>query len=128
MFVKNLNNETIKWIFRCGKAEKKSKWHILARQLIHETFPTLVVLEELSIPVDNTLYFDFYLPLLETAIEVHGEQHYRYIRHFHRTLAGFLDQKRRDREKVEWCELNKIKLIELNYKEYDEWQKQLKNL
>ena len=39
---------------------------------------------------------------------------------------SFLKAQKKDREKVEWCELNNIKLIELPYNEStDEWTKRL---
>ena len=44
-------------------ATNKSTHHIRARQLLHELFPTLQILEEVSsVRSKEVLYLDFYLP------------------------------------------------------------------
>lgn len=46
---------------------------------------------------------DFYIPEIEVAIEVQGNQHFEYVPHFHGTYQNFLDQRRRDIHKKEIC-------------------------
>jgi hypothetical protein len=55
--------------------------------MLHEKFPTLQILEEVSIPLRSkeTLYLDFYIPLIKKCIEVHGEQHYKFVPFYHTT-------------------------------------------
>ena len=128
MDIIDLDNNTKKWSLKGyiskDTATNKSSLHIRARQLLHELFPTFQILEEVSIPVRSkeVLYLDFYLPLLKTCIEVHGEQHYEFIPFYHATKLNFLKAKKRDNEKKEWCEQNNITYVELPYNEnLDDW-------
>ena len=63
------------------------------------------------------LFFDFYLPSLDVYIEVQGVQHTKFNKHFHSSAAAFRGQKKRDRLKKEWVELNEHILVCLNYDE-----------
>ena len=113
-----------------GSQTDKSSFHLKARNLIKECFPTLQILEEISIPLRSRekLILDFYLPLTKKCIEIHGEQHYKYSRFFHKDKLGFLRHKKRDKEKKEWCELNGIQYIELPFNEdIDKWKERLLN-
>lgn len=124
----NMKKWSLKGYISKSTATNKSTHHIRARQLLHELFPTLQILEEVSIPVRSkeVLYLDFYLPLLKTCIEVHGEQHYKFIPFYHTTKLNFLKAKKRDNEKKEWCEKNNITYVELPYSEkLDDWTKRI---
>ena len=106
----------------------KSKYHTAARDLIKECFPTLQICEEITIPIKKgqRVYLDFFLPLNSKCIEVHGEQHYKFIPHFHQTPMNFAKHKKRDREKLEWCEINGIEYIELPYiEDLEQWRKRI---
>jgi len=129
MKVVDLAGNVLKWNLRgqttIANKHKKSQDHIQARELLKETYPTLTILEEIPIPIaiSNYLYLDFYLPLYKVAIEIQGEQHFKFIQHFHRTQYNFFLQKKRDSQKQEWCLLNSIQLIVFNYNEdIDEWK------
>jgi len=128
--VRDLNNQWVHWkISGSVITTVKSQYHELARLLLKQTYPTTPILEEVSIPVRQfqTLYLDFYIPLHQMAIEVHGEQHFTYIRHFHGNYMGYLKQKTRDNNKIEWCKLNNINLVVLKYNEdKDEWLRKIK--
>jgi hypothetical protein len=110
-----------------GDSRPRSEYHLNARTLLHEVFPTCLILEEIGFNIrkGDTLYLDFYIPLLKLAVEVHGEQHYKYVPFYHHTLQGFFKHQKRDRDKREWCELNKIRLVEFKFNEPGEWKKQL---
>ena len=86
------------------------------------------MLQEVAIPLRRTeaLYLDFYIPLLKKAIEVHGEQHYKFVAHFHNNAMGFIKHKKRDNDKKEWCEINGIEYIELPYNEsIEQWKQRI---
>jgi hypothetical protein len=105
-----------------ARIERKSSFHLIARELLKKQYPTLQILEEVTIPLKKSevAYLDFYIPLLKRAIEVHGEQHYKFTPFYHANQLAFLKAQKKDREKREWCEINGIKYIELPYSETQE--------
>jgi len=108
----------------------RSKYHLKARNLLRQTFPTCQILEEVPIKVRRaeTLYLDFFIPLHDLCIEVHGEQHYRFVKFYHKTKLGFAQARKRDKKKVEWCELNNIGVVELPFNEDENgWKKRIEN-
>lgn len=132
MQVKDLDNHYHSWNLTghishsVGKA--KSSHHIRAKKLITEIYPTLQLLEEVSIPLrkSETLFLDFYLPLKKTCYEVHGEQHYKFVQFYHQTMFNFLKAQTRDREKQEWCYINDIAYVELPFDETeDQWRERI---
>lgn len=134
MIVRDLDGNAHSWHLTGhmakGKTNHRSSLHLRARELIVSCYPTLQVLEEVSINLrkNEILYLDFYLPLTKTCIEVHGEQHYKFVPFYHNTLFGFVRSQKRDREKTEWCELNDIKQIILPYNEdVEQWKLRLIN-
>ena len=94
--------------------KNKSSLHVLARELIEELFPGLSVYEEVTLPGSKTLgrssllYADFFIPDSMLVIEVHGRQHYEYCSFFHKDKIDFINAKKRDADKIEWCEMNDI--------------------
>ena len=106
-----------------GTSEReRSSLHKRARALLKEMFPCRAILEEVFLPGCG-LYGDFYLPAEKLMIETHGEQHYKFIPHFHGSSLEFKRSQRRDKEKIEWCELNNITLIEFPFNEDDsQWK------
>ena len=134
MQVKDLDGNYTNWQLigniAHGSMQNKSSLHLQARDLIHICFPTLQVLEEVSVNVRRSeiLYLDFYLPLVKKCIEVHGEQHYKFVPFYHNNPLGFMRHKKRDQEKKEWCEVNGISYIELPFHENEElWLNRIKN-
>jgi hypothetical protein len=133
MIVIDLDNHQQTWSLSGhiakGRMQNKSSLHLAARKLLSSRFPTLQILEEVSIPIrkSETLYMDFYLPLIKTCIEVHGEQHYKFIPFYHASISNFLKAKKKDQEKIEWCSKNNINHIVLPFDEsIEEWEKRLK--
>jgi hypothetical protein len=98
-----------------GTEQSGSSYHARARALLEKLFPTDNRLEEVPLPGTQRLVADFYLPARRMIIEVHGEQHYKFISHFHGTRLGFFYSCQRDLKKREWCEINNIRYIELPY-------------
>lgn len=105
-----------------------SSGHERARNLLHEIYPNYDILEEVAIPGTGgrKIFADFFIPRPRIVVEVHGEQHYKYIHHFHKTLQNFRDSKKRDALKQKWCYMNNIEYIELSDKDSDEeWRRKI---
>lgn len=62
------------------------------------------------------------MPSISLAVEVHGKQHYEFVPFFHKTKADFLLARKRDRDKLEWCNLNDVTLVTLPHDEEDQWK------
>jgi hypothetical protein len=108
--------------------DNKSSFHNKARFLIKELFPKSSVYEEVTLPGSkklgrsSLLYADFFIPELMLIIEVHGKQHYEFCSFFHSDKMDFLKSKKRDADKIEWCNLNNIKIVSLPYNKESEWK------
>lgn len=122
MIVKGLDGLEYRWRPELHHSkENPSGPHERARNLIRSLFPFYSINEE--IPLIGTpckLYLDMYVHPLRLAIEVHGEQHYKFNSFFFASAKDFRRAKQRDALKVEWCVLNGIDLVELPYNETDE--------
>ena len=101
----------------------KSSLHLLARDIIKQIYPTMPVLEEVTINTKKSefLYLDFYVPMIKTCIEVHGEQHYNFTPFYHANMLAFLKAQKRDKDKKSWCDINNIQYIELPYNKTEQW-------
>lgn len=62
----------------------------------------------------SRLELDFYIPMLNVAIEVQGEQHYRFVEFFHRDYGDFERRKRYDQRKRQVCQQRGIELVEIS--------------
>lgn len=104
---------------------RRSFYHLQARELIVELFHPYQVLEEVTLPGSSMkrskLALDFLIPSCIMAIEVHGEQHFKYTPFFHKSKVGFAQAKKRDLDKKEWCRINDIALVELRWDEDPEY-------
>lgn len=133
MKVMGLDGKTYSWTFSGNMPDyddekNRSSLHLLARNILKSIYPMDRILEEVSLPGSNGLTADFWLPLRKTIIEVHGEQHYKYIPFFHNTVLNFYHSKRNDKNKAEWCSINNIFLIELPFNESEQqWRKRIEN-
>ena len=101
-----------------------SSLHKHVRDILQEEFPILSYMEEVPILVKRrkTLYFDFYIPLFNLAIEVHGEQPYQFSSFFHKTIDRFIEYRKNDFLKIEFCEHNDISILELKYDDREQWR------
>ena len=110
-----------------SRRDNKSSHHIRARELLSELFPYQRIYEEVTLPGSKTistglLYADFLIPNKYIIVEVHGKQHYEYCPHFHKTKADFMKSRKRDKKKIEWCELNDFTIIVLPYNKEEQWK------
>jgi len=70
--------------------------------------------------VGTRLTIDFYNATKNIAIEVQGNQHTKYNKFFHKgNKMNYLDQLKRDDEKLAFCDLNNIKLLEVHEGQLD---------
>jgi hypothetical protein len=131
--IKGLDGKKYSWSFYgqmpdISDERKRSSLHIRARNLLKSLYPVDRILEEVHLPGSGNLYADFWLPLRNKIIEVHGEQHYKFIPFFHGTQLNFLSSKANDNNKKEWCSVNGIILVELPYNESDEqWKSRIQS-
>ncbi len=87
-----------------------------------------VVFEEF--PVAGTrLTLDFYNATKKVAIEVQGQQHRKFVPFFHGNRINYIDQLRRDKQKLDFCNINDIYLIEVYENDFSDKSvvKKLKN-
>lgn len=117
------NLDTKKYLI--SNRSKRSFYHLQAREIIVELFYPYQVLEEVMLPGSSTkkskLALDFLIPSCTIGIEVHGEQHFKYVPYFHKSRIGFAQAKKRDLDKKEWCRINDITLVELRWDEDPEY-------
>lgn len=72
-----------------------------------------------GISKNTSIRFDFCIPGLKIMIEVQGEQHFKFSKHFHKTLENFKKAQARDGLKQEWCSDNGYDLVYFSYDEID---------
>lgn len=67
----------------------------------------------------NHLPFDFYLLDLNMVIEFDGEQHFKVDGFINKTKEDLEVRKKCDKIKTDFCKKNKIKLLRINYRNYE---------
>lgn len=105
--VKNIKKYLIKWD---GKSRSKLQQHV--KNFLKSYWQGDVVFEEMKV-AGTRLSLDFYNANKKIAIEVQGEQHFKFVPFFHNTRGSYLKQIKRDVKKIEFCKLNEINLIEI---------------
>jgi hypothetical protein len=105
--IRNARKFEIKW-----NGKSRSKFQREVKKYIYKHWRHDAVYEEFRV-AGTQLSLDFYNHTQKIAIEVQGAQHLQFVKHFHKTRANFVRQIRRDNKKLEFCEINKIKLIEI---------------
>lgn len=87
-------------------------------QTLKELFPNTRINDEHYVNYSGQrLFFDFYIPSLNLLFEVQGVQHLEFSKYFHGTAEAFKAAKKRDRLKVEWCDINDMALVIVDHKE-----------
>ncbi len=61
------------------------------------------------------LELDGYCKKMKMAFEYNGAQHYEYVHHFHRNEERFVEQQRRDKDKIRRCNVRGVKLFVIHY-------------
>ena len=93
--------------------ESRSKIQFQAKQFLKKHWCNHIVFEEF--PVAGTkLSLEFYNANKKIAVEVQGKQHTKYVPFFHGSnKINYLNQLKRDQDKLKFCELNDIQLVEI---------------
>ena len=133
MKIKDLDGNIHTWkiegtTVRSNEQRPRSKLHLAARSLLRGLYPTLQISEEVSVSLrrNKKVFLDFYINTIKTVIEVHGPQHYKFNTLYHTCAQDFLNQKKRDMNLQEWCEINNLTYIELPFNENEEqWTKRI---
>lgn len=105
--VPHLKKYLINW-----KGKSRSKYQRSVKKFLSDFWSHHVVFEEFPL-AGSKMTFDFYNANKKIAIEVQGAQHTKYVPFFHQTRSDFASQIKRDEKKLEFCRINKIKLIEI---------------
>lgn len=124
MKVFDLDGNQHKWTLKHSPKSNCSSYHRFARDLLKEIYPLDTICEELILP-GLGLTVDFFLPLRRLGVEVQGEQHYKFNKHFHKDEFGFGRSRLRDNDKKRWFEVNNLNFVELNWENQDEWRNQI---
>ncbi|TFH25856.1 hypothetical protein E4G67_00300 [Candidatus Bathyarchaeota archaeon] len=94
--------------------EGRGKFQSEVGDILAETFPGHYVLEEFPC-LGERLFLDFYVPSKKIAVEVQGTQHHKFNPFFHKDKKAFATQQANDRRKEQWCNINDITLIKINW-------------
>ena len=87
-------------------------------EMLMQAFPQATIKSQYLVKyMGQDLFFDFYLPSINLLVECQGEQHYKYVPHFHGSKAAYKLHAQRDALKREWAKINKIHLYEISYKQ-----------
>ena len=105
--LKNAKKYLIDW-----NKPSRSKFQTQVKKFLWDYWQHDVVFEEFRV-VGTRLSLDFYNANKKVTIEVQGAQHTKYVKFFHKNMFKYSDQLKRDEKKLQFCELNKIKLAEV---------------
>jgi hypothetical protein len=107
--IKKPTNYLINW-----EEGSRSKLQAKVKNFLKVFWDGDVVFEEFPV-VGSRLTLDFYNATKDIAIEVQGKQHTKYNKFFHKdNKINYLNQLKRDDEKLSFCELNSIQLLEVH--------------
>jgi len=94
----------------------RSKFQFNVKKFLEPYWSRHVVFEEFPV-VGTKMSLDFFNANKKVAIEVQGAQHTKYVKFFHGGYKNnYIAQLDRDNQKLKFCEINDIQLIEV-YKE-----------
>ena len=106
--LKNSTKYLIKWDKKC-----RSKIQKRVKDLLRQYWVADIVFEEIPV-VGTRLTIDFYNANKKIALEVDGNQHYKFNKFFHgNSRQNFLSQLQRDEKKEYFCDINNIKLVRI---------------
>ena len=98
------------------EGKSRSKFQNNVKNFLKSYWVHDIVFEEFRI-VGTRLSLDFYNANKKIAVEVQGDQHVKYVKHFHKNRLKYLEQLKRDQKKLDFCDFNGIKLVEIYSKD-----------
>ena len=98
------------------EGKSRSKFQNNVKNFLKSYWVHDIVFEEFRI-VGTRLSLDFYNANKKIAVEVQGDQHVKYVKHFHKNRLKYLEQLKRDQKKLDFCNFNDIKLVEIYSKD-----------
>lgn len=104
---KNINKFLINWDEPC-----RSKVQFKVKSFFKEIWSSHVVVEEFPV-IGTRMRCDLINLTKKIAVETHGLQHEKFVKHFHRTRTGFKKSIKRDIQKYEWLKMNNFEVIEI---------------
>jgi len=104
---KNINKYLVKWNEPC-----RSKVQFNIKKFFETYWKTHIVVEEFPV-FGSRMKCDLINFTKKIAVETHGLQHDKFVKHFHRTRTGFKKSVKRDLQKYTWLEMNDFKVIEI---------------
>ena len=102
-----------------AEGQGRGKFQTQVGDILGQAFPGHFILEEFPCAGER-LFLDFFLPSKKLAVEVQGQQHHKFNSFFHEDKAAFIRQKVNDKRKEEWCQINGIRLVKIDYGEKEE--------
>ena len=86
-------------------------------KLVQEIYPNQKIELEHNVADRGSLFVDIFLPRMNLGFEFDGEQHFKFIEHFHGDRRGFAQARQRDALKDEACQEKGIILVRVAYNE-----------
>ncbi len=112
---KNVENRRISW-----DGESKSKFQKGVKFLLRPLWCNHSPVYE-EFPIYGTRYtLDFFNAQKKLAVEVQGGQHTKFTAYFQKSEFDYLKQLKIDESKRRFCDLNKIKLVEIFWEDKKE--------
>jgi len=106
--VSKIKKHLIDW-----SSTSRSKFQFSVKKFLEPYWSRHVVFEEFPI-VGTKMSLDFFNANEKVAIEVQGDQHTKYVPYFHGGhKVNYLSQLQRDNDKLKFCDINGIKLVEI---------------
>ena len=97
--------------------KSRSKFQFKVKAFLEPYWSRHVVFEEFPV-VGTKMSLDFFNANKKIAIEVQGGQHTKYVPFFHGGhKVNYLSQLERDHNKLKFCDLNNITLVEIYEKD-----------
>jgi len=106
--LKNAKKYLIDW-----NKSSRSKFQTEVKKFLYKYWKSDIVFEEFRV-VGTRLTLDFYNANKKIAVEVQGAQHTKFIKFFHKNRFKYVDQLKRDEKKLDFCNINDIKLAEVH--------------
>ena len=104
---------------------KSSKLELQVEKILRQNninFKREVSFNDLNGCNNTPLRFDFVIYKnnnIFCIIETDGEQHFKFVKHFHKNIFGFKKSLEWDRRKNKYCLVHNIPLIRIPYWDYD---------